>query len=47
MNCWRSCGSGAFVCWAKAGAAKPIASPTRATTKRILGFWEQWNEESG
>src|ERR1700730_3506313 len=44
-SAWRSSGSGVFVCWAKLGKAKLIASPTRATTERIfiLSSWLFWD----
>jgi hypothetical protein len=32
----KNAGSGVFVCWAKAGNAKPIANPARASSKRIF-----------
>jgi hypothetical protein len=42
ISCWRSCGSGVFVCWAKVGEAKLIASPARAINKRVFSVSSPW-----
>src|SRR5258708_29942518 len=34
--CWRTSGSTVFCSWARAGTAKPIANPVRASTERIF-----------
>ena len=42
ISCWRSCGSGMFVCWEKVGEAKLIASTARAINRRVSLLPPRW-----